>query len=208
MLSEFEKKVLRLAIYNPKQMINSIKCFGNVNHAYSILDKYFPMRVGIEIEGVKKHTFDFEKNVLPSKGEMFYTPSYPEIRFSFQGFKYLSRLSLFMQSFVPDYDYGIHIHIDGKGIDINNPKLFPQDLLNYLIQFFQYKGSFNKPCVSNSKTAIKFHQQYGTVEYRILPMTNSYSEMVRWILILQYCNHCVRNNIQWNKNKIQEFLCL
>jgi hypothetical protein len=210
MLPPFEQKVLRLAIYNPKQMINSIKCFSNVAHAYSILDKYFPMRVGIEIEGIISHNFEFEKNVLPKTGEMFYDQSSNafEIRFSFEGFKYLSRLLLFMESFVPNYEYGIHIHIDGKGIDINNSKVFPNDLVAYLIDVFKYKGKYNTPCASNAKTAVKFHQKYKSIEYRIFHMTNSYSEIVRWILILQYCNHCLRQQIQWNKNKIQEFINL
>ncbi len=210
-MSPFEKKVLRIVLYNPMNMIPLLKSLGNVNHAYSILAKSFPNRVGLEFETGSYVEFRIPIKRVPNKG--IYLGS-DEQTFSFIGFKQLVNLNYLLDLFKENTPFntasGIHIHIDFTKRDerLWNPCNFPIHILDYLIKVFNYTGMYNERYVSFDKTAIRYHSGYHTIEYRILSMTYTFSTLVKWIMVCMYCTKCMENEVSISTTHIDEILSL
>lgn len=108
---------------------------------------------------------------------------------------------------------GIHYHIDFSEMDFFNiadsSERFTkvegiaansQWMLKPL-KSWNYTGSFNSWTVSYMKTAVKFHTDYKTVEFRIGEMTFDYSLMIKRILNLQ--NICRKFKTDYKKGSLK-----
>jgi len=195
-MTPFEKKVLKALLYQPTHFSGLIKAFGNHKYAMATLKKYITgVDFGVEIEGVKNESDEIRMR-YSEIGSI--VNLYKKFMFHFENF---------------DYEYGVHIHIDCRKewnkLEISN---FSKEMLLYLVyDVFDYKGAFNKIEVSCQKTAVKYHCEYRTIEYRIIAMPKSWAEFVKSIMICQYATHLVKNKLPFDekaKKKIQTIMSL
>lgn len=177
------------------------------NHKYvlSTLKKYlYPKDFGIEIEGVKGIQTE-EKSWLDN-----------EIRMRWSEYGTVVKLyEKFMKHFHNfDYDYGVHIHIDCRDwakTEQYHPYYFNQLLIQTLIDTFKYVGEYNSHCASFNKNAVKYHQAYSTLEYRIISMPASWAELVKDIMVCQYATKITKEGkkiTEKEKQQIAEFMSL
>lgn len=87
---------------------------------------------------------------------------------------------------------GIHYHVDFT--DIKNWYAFKYNILtdsnSYIwilnsLKSWNYKGRYNEWIVSNSKTAVRLHSGYNTIEFRIGEMTFDYPLIIKRIIHCQ-----------------------
>ena len=189
-MTPFERKILQILVYSPDKLLPLLKRIGNVNYAYSTMKKFMPQRVGIEIEGWGACKREITNTAFHWKMMVYIFQWFEEIKSNF------------------DFDYGIHIHIDaGEFFENIQPKDFPMDLLDFLWNdVFKYKGKFNAKVVTYNKTAVRYHEEYKSIEYRIIPMCQTWEQFIKYILVCQYCNHVVKHKLNWNKQHILDIL--
>lgn len=194
-MSNFEKKVLEIIIYNPDTFNKILK---NHNHQYvkSIIKKWFGNRIGLEFETAtynEKNDFIWKKYKLI---DIDHQSEEKTISFNEKGLIGFNQFLYFLKKKVAfNESSGIHIHINCK----KKTELIICEkykyVLEYLIKLFEYKGTYNRHEISLSKTAIRIHGQYNTLEYRIIPMSYDWDYLIKSIIILQYISEKM-NNLQ------------
>ena len=84
---------------------------------------------------------------------------------------------------------GIHCHINfiGKRVFFN-PNYCDNKFVEFLCSnsVFNYTGSYNNRYASYTKEAVRYHENYNTIEYRILPMEVNFKQLVKYIMVCQY----------------------
>ncbi len=213
-MNSFEKQVLTILVNEPSIFNAKIKRLGNVKHAHRIINEYLPFRVGIEFEhGEVPYNYFYDSNSLGLYFNHGITLGSSETQVSFKGYKnliYLYKYLNFLSDTVPfNLDSGIHIHIDATNFfESINVMSIPQSIIDYIIQIFDYTGSYNDHIMSTWKQAIRIHGRYQTLEYPIFKMTYNYSDLVKWILICSYLNKCVKSHTTIKTSIIDELFAL
>lgn len=164
---------------SPLNFKTILKKIGNYKHAQATLSKFLSFRIGIEVETVKCEEFRFD---------IYTWENIPNLYKVLQIYK-----NEFDDSY--NYGYGMHMHVDAAEINKLkqfNPENFPHTLLLKLLEVFDYKGKFNAHKVSWNKTAIKYHREYTSVEYRFLPIMTDFKKLFKSMLILSACNRYLR----------------
>lgn len=207
-MSPFERQVLSIIIHKPSMMIPLLKQLGNTKHVYSICNKWINRRFGLEFE--VGDTSTFRSSIVPNYGIY---KDFSEINYSSQGFKELIKLNVFLNELQMQLPFntgsGIHIHIDFIGVDdYFNPSLFPQQVVDYIVNKFEYVGGYNHHSACYSKQAVRFHSSYRTIEYRIFRMTYTYSELVKWILCSHYMTRMISTGNSINTSIMDEIMAL
>ena len=170
----------------------------------SVANSYLPYSTGLEIECTIKGDISSSVIVLAFNNIpniMAVDIDYGEQRFRIpngitgaiclynicERLKIMSRLNM---------TSGIHYHIDCT--DITREKYFmianlhcrnKQSFILKALESWGYTGSYNAWEVSNQKQAVRFHERYQTIEFRIGEMTFDYELMIKRIL---HCQNIVR----------------
>jgi len=188
----------------------AIKDQTMINYANSLL----PRSVGIEIEAPPRpldvegfSSIEYIKTRAIEELSKYDILSFDitaiESRFrippGIKGLVCLYHLSLFLKKyFLINNKSGIHYHIDYykewkygsklsyKRIDSNEPVIERNSrwMINAL-HHWGYKGTYNKMQLSFSKQAIRLHNDYKSIEFRIGEMTFDYELLVKRILNCQ-----------------------
>lgn len=120
---------------------------------------------------------------------------------------------LLKQESALNVDSGIHYHIDFTKESYKNKYneywfrsndfiKSNNDWILKALKSWNYKGKFNNWVCSKDKTAVKFHENYGTVEFRIGEMTFDYSLMIKRIIHCQNISTKIKENlVAYNKIK-------
>jgi len=220
-MTPYETKILKLLVHSPELLFPLLKSQRNVPFAYSILKKYLPQDIGLEIEGVGEARAEMRRR----------TYGWKKITETFQWW------SILKETYGFNNQFGIHCHIDATEwfhkIDkegwketlvyskngslyhhctISTPKMFDSWILPYLLdEVFMYQGEYNARVITCGKTAIRCHSLYRTIEYRVLPMCETWQQLIKYILVCQYTTNMFKNKLALTnerKDTIQQILAL
>lgn len=175
-------------------------------------EKIMPMSVGIEfeaklsIENSYKEAVRIQKlckEIIPELMEVDVDPDEQRFRLpsGIKGIVALYKLSGFMKRECQlNPASGIHYHIDCT--DCKIMWLKPQSTcvensqwMLKAIKSWNYTGNYNRLAVSTNKTAIRLHEQYKTIEFRIGEMTFDYELLIKRIIHCQNITSKVKDNI-------------
>lgn len=164
-------------------------------------ESLWPYETGIEIEcsliGFKK-AFKIISGILDvnidSTEQRFRIPK------GIQGMKVLYSLcQVLKQQSALNKDSGIHYHIDFRDcfnrINENFIQRHESWMLNEL-KSWKYTGTFNTWKCTYDKTAVKYHQSYQTIEFRIGEMSFDYEVIIKRILHAQQICRRLKNALK------------
>jgi hypothetical protein len=184
----------------------------NNGFIYNELRKTLPCRIGIEFEAGKSFIKGFNEEHKVKATNKYLTDYYHvkeikcdkgdsedddiiENRISIKDYKELKGLYRFMQDLSKYCTLheggGIHIHVDISPYRLNSKK--EQEVCHYIKKrldtikniFPKYTGKYNKKDVGIHHKATWVNiSNYGSIEFRIAPLTFDYSILMSWIVKL------------------------
>ena len=184
----------------------------NNGFIYNELKKTLPCRIGIEFEAGKSFIKGFNEEHKVKADNKYLTDYYHvkeikcdkndsedddiiENRISIRNYKELKGLYRFMQDLSKYCTLheggGIHIHVDISSYQLNSKKeqeisYYIKRRLNIIKNIFpKYTGKYNKKTVGIRHKATWVNiSNYGSIEFRIAPLTFDYSVLMSWIVKL------------------------
>jgi hypothetical protein len=184
----------------------------NNGFIYNELKKTLPCRIGIEFEAGKNFIKGFNEEHKIKASNKYLTDYYHvkeikcdkndseddsiiENRISIRNYKELKGLYRFMQDLSKYCTLheggGIHIHVDISSYKLNSKKeqevkYYIKKRLNIIKNIFpKYTGKYNKKDVGIHHKATWVNiSNYGSIEFRIAPLTFDYSILMSWIVKL------------------------
>lgn len=178
-----------------------------------VAEDMLPYSTGIEIECYLKdkdsmHDISKREKIasqIPDIMEVKFTES--ELRFripsGIKGLICLYNISEFLKEHaLINPSSGVHYHVDFTDVCENHEKLYslffliPRDWILKSLESWGYTGSFNEWEVSFDKTAVKFHLDYRTVEFRIGEMTFDYELFIKRIIHCQNISRKIKASLK------------
>ena len=194
----------------------------NNGFIYNELKKTLPCRIGIEFEAGKSFIKGFNEEHKVKATNKYLTDYYHvkeikcdkgdsedddiiENRISIRNYKELKGLYRFMQDLSKYCTLheggGIHIHVDISPYRLNSKK--EQEVCHYIKKrldtikniFPKYTGKYNKKDVGIRHKATWVNiSNYGSIEFRIAPLTFDYSVLMSWIVkLIKFRNQLIND---------------
>jgi len=197
-----------------------LKSQPNQKYAKRIWESYIPQRVGIEFEIGRNIIHDLynDYKVQPYTRQTrdrvdrlnFNHHEDYEVDIDLRGSNDLKALKIF-------YDYlnshqhhqyaqsGIHIHTDVRYANLEdcnfkNPRQLDGLIRMLNAEYFRYGGNYNDPRFGTVKgNSIVFREAFGSIEYRSINMTWSFSKLISHIVM---CSTITKEIVKWAKTGI------
>jgi len=225
--TEVERKILKIILYNPSEMLPLLKSsFKEVSRVYSFIKKMIPTMTGIEIEtgqtiiSEKSHEL-FKLTQSEIKPDLY---GGGEVRIRIDHWKNLIDLKKLLEWLTLNTRFnegsGIHIHTNVyqtildlatlSSLHINNKFESSFEFIDFLLhKIFKYTGTYNEHSLGEGKShAIAFRPIYNTIEYRAIPMTYDYSELVKYIMISHLSTNFLIKDVSISKELLMNILDL
>lgn len=199
-MTEFECKVLRIFMHNPKSFPTLFnQMFKNSSYAYKILNKYLPTDTGLEFEvgeEIVKGLFSTDLK------KYFKRDSYFEVTKRVTKHKEYYHIYQLIELINNCYAFpkngGIHIHTNvfSKRIkssissfirSVNSTKLIKR-----LAEYFKYTGTYNELDAASTKGHfLTFRSDFNTLEWRGIPMQSDFTQLMKYIIVCHYCTKMI-----------------
>lgn len=215
-MTDFERRILRTFMHDPYSVYQLKQFAYNKDHAYKVLNKYFPTDTGIELEIGEDAVNALYGNLGRRRGlsRSYHRDSCFEITKRFYKAKGLfsyNSLGVLIKFLLEDCEFpengGIHIHTNVFGVNIHDlRRQFPNGIQEYidltngsqlpktLSDLCRYTGNYNGITAGIGKChVINFREDFNTIEYRCISIQKSLFDLMKIIAACHLCTRMIIN---------------
>jgi len=213
-MNDFKKKMLKLFLSHPLDFNLYLDGYKNKSYAYKVIRSFIPTDTGIEMEigNPLVMYIEYVKNKYQKAYPNIVIDSEFEINFRLRNSNMkrdLDELNRFYNMITKSYllnrrsdNCGIHIHTNLTTKFYYKKLMYNQDInsvVEFIERYFKYTGTYNDSKFSTHKgNSVIYRGDYGTLEYRCIPMTWNFSELLKYII---FCHAMTRGFQMYSKGQ-------